>query len=121
MTWTGRHLPASFRSLKSAIYRPIPPRRNPSTHPKGSSSGCVTVSSSTTPVQRAIAARGGLPYSHLSKPAVLSSGGANGTDKLMTHYPLLPLRDIVVFPGMVVPLFVGREKSVACAGSRDGG
>ena len=29
------------------------------------------------------------------------------------QYPLLPLRDIVVFPGMVVPLFVGREKSVA--------
>jgi len=29
------------------------------------------------------------------------------------NYPLLPLRDIVVFPGMVVPLFVGREKSVA--------
>jgi len=29
------------------------------------------------------------------------------------HYPLLPLRDIVVFPGMVVPLFVGRDKSVA--------
>ncbi len=28
-------------------------------------------------------------------------------------YPLLPLRDIVVFPGMVVPLFVGRDKSVA--------
>ena len=27
--------------------------------------------------------------------------------------PLLPLRDIVVFPGMVVPLFVGRPKSVA--------
>ncbi|NVE94428.1 endopeptidase La [Altererythrobacter lutimaris] len=27
--------------------------------------------------------------------------------------PLLPLRDIVVFPGMVVPLFVGRDKSVA--------
>jgi ATP-dependent Lon protease len=31
----------------------------------------------------------------------------------MNLYPLLPLRDIVVFPGMVVPLFVGREKSVA--------
>ena len=29
------------------------------------------------------------------------------------QFPLLPLRDIVVFPGMVVPLFVGREKSVA--------
>jgi ATP-dependent Lon protease len=26
--------------------------------------------------------------------------------------PLLPLRDIVVFPSMVVPLFVGREKSI---------
>ena len=29
------------------------------------------------------------------------------------NFPLLPLRDIVVFPGMVVPLFVGRDKSVA--------
>jgi ATP-dependent Lon protease len=31
----------------------------------------------------------------------------------MEHtFPLLPLRDIVVFPGMIVPLFVGRDKSV---------
>ncbi len=29
------------------------------------------------------------------------------------RYPVLPLRDIVVFPQMIVPLFVGREKSVA--------
>ena len=28
-------------------------------------------------------------------------------------FPILPLRDIVVFPHMIVPLFVGREKSVA--------
>ncbi|HWT42078.1 MAG TPA: endopeptidase La [Sphingopyxis sp.] len=28
-------------------------------------------------------------------------------------YPLLPLRDIVVFPHMIVPLFVGRDRSVA--------
>jgi ATP-dependent Lon protease len=28
-------------------------------------------------------------------------------------YPVLPLRDIVVFPYMIVPLFVGREKSIA--------
>ena len=28
-------------------------------------------------------------------------------------FPVLPLRDIVVFPHMIVPLFVGREKSVA--------
>ncbi len=29
-----------------------------------------------------------------------------------SQYPVLPLRDIVVFPSMVVPLFVGRQKSV---------
>ncbi len=29
-----------------------------------------------------------------------------------TIYPVLPLRDIVVFPHMIVPLFVGREKSI---------
>jgi len=31
---------------------------------------------------------------------------------LSPSYPVLPLRDIVVFPHMIVPLFVGREKSV---------
>ncbi|WP_203309478.1 MULTISPECIES: endopeptidase La [Sphingomonas] len=30
-----------------------------------------------------------------------------------TIYPVLPLRDIVVFPHMIVPLFVGRDKSVS--------
>ena len=34
------------------------------------------------------------------------------TDTLLNSYPVLPLRDIVVFPHMIVPLFVGREKSV---------
>ena len=28
-------------------------------------------------------------------------------------FPVLPLRDIVVFPHMIVPLFVGREKSIS--------
>lgn len=32
--------------------------------------------------------------------------------KKVNTYQLLPLRDIVIFPSMVVPLFVGREKSV---------
>ena len=30
-----------------------------------------------------------------------------------TSSPLLPLRDIVVFPSMVIPLFVGRDKSIS--------
>ena len=34
-------------------------------------------------------------------------------DPLNASYPVLPLRDIVVFPHMIVPLFVGRQKSVA--------
>jgi len=34
------------------------------------------------------------------------------TDQPDVSYPVLPLRDIVVFPHMIVPLFVGREKSV---------
>src|SRR3546814_13710303 len=29
------------------------------------------------------------------------------------RFPVLPLRDIVVFPNMIAPLFVGRDKSVA--------
>jgi ATP-dependent Lon protease len=33
-------------------------------------------------------------------------------DKIM-DIPLLPLRDVVVFPHMIVPLFVGRERSIA--------
>ncbi len=45
-------------------------------------------------------------------------------ESIVNVLPLLPLRDIVVFPGMVVPLFVGREKSVAAleaamAGEKD--
>ncbi|MBP7232525.1 MAG: endopeptidase La [Syntrophaceae bacterium] len=37
-------------------------------------------------------------YDHLMKTSII---------------PLLPLRDVVVFPHMIVPLFVGREKSIA--------
>ncbi|WP_371169777.1 endopeptidase La [Aliiroseovarius sp. 2305UL8-7] len=34
------------------------------------------------------------------------------SEQLSQSFPVLPLRDIVVFPHMIVPLFVGREKSV---------
>ena len=30
----------------------------------------------------------------------------------LIELPLLPLRDVVVYPHMVLPLFVGREKSI---------
>src|SRR3954452_20753607 len=45
-----------------------------------------------------------------NKPAAEgpASGGTSSGDLM----PVLPLRDIVVFPHMIVPLFVGREKSV---------
>ena len=35
-----------------------------------------------------------------------------GDDPTSSRVPLLPLRDIIVFPHMVVPLFVGRQKSI---------
>jgi ATP-dependent Lon protease len=41
------------------------------------------------------------------------SQDSDGADNRRTQRrPLLPLRDIIVFPSMVVPLFVGREKSI---------
>ncbi len=42
----------------------------------------------------------------------MSSLKGEGTGERLV-LPLLPLRDIIVFPRMVVPLFVGREKSIA--------
>ena len=50
----------------------------------------------------------------------LANGGCDRKVGLMTRstrtsgdaFPILPLRDIVVFPHMIVPLFVGREKSI---------
>ncbi len=42
----------------------------------------------------------------------LPDEGKDMSDLLSPSYPVLPLRDIVVFPHMIVPLFVGREKSV---------
>jgi len=47
---------------------------------------------------------------------VIDSAGGTMPDKKAEgtkKFPLLPLRDVIIFPHMVVPLFVGREKSIA--------
>ncbi|MBF0159859.1 MAG: endopeptidase La, partial [Magnetococcales bacterium] len=48
---------------------------------------------------------------NVRKSAPKKSAGSEGSP-LSFHLPVLPLRDIVIFPQMVVPLFVGRERSV---------
>lgn len=51
---------------------------------------------------------------HLRKGSIVSTDQetpeSSGSEK--TVFPVLPLRDIIVFPHMIAPLFVGREKSV---------
>jgi ATP-dependent Lon protease len=34
------------------------------------------------------------------------------SDKNLIKHPMLPLRDVVVYPQLVIPLFVGRDKSI---------
>jgi len=46
----------------------------------------------------------------MTKISEITPGPTDGGDSDL--YPVLPLRDIVVFPHMIVPLFVGREKSI---------
>ena len=46
----------------------------------------------------------------MTKPSEITPGPTSGGSSDL--YPVLPLRDIVVFPHMIVPLFVGREKSI---------
>lgn len=47
----------------------------------------------------------------------MTEAGTNSSEPASLHdemmFPVVPLRDIVVFPNMVVPIFVGRENSVA--------
>ena len=40
------------------------------------------------------------------------TGITESKDKPSQHLPVLPLRDVVVYPYMVIPLFVGRDKSI---------
>lgn len=48
------------------------------------------------------------------KPVSIEQDGTANTleVKQSTEIPLLPLRNIIIFPNMVIPLFVGREKSI---------
>ena len=52
-----------------------------------------------------------MPDCYLYNKRILKRTGAEMTAK-KEKYPLLPLRDIVVYPKMIVPLFVGRTKSI---------
>jgi ATP-dependent Lon protease len=46
------------------------------------------------------------------KGSKAKSKSEKSSEKVNSIYPLLPLRDIVVFPHMIIPFFVGRDKSV---------
>ena len=56
----------------------------------------------------------------VSGPVAKRKGGDTMSEEKVTRekgagrevFPVLPLRDIVVFPYMIVPLFVGRERSI---------
>ncbi|MBU2623484.1 MAG: endopeptidase La, partial [Proteobacteria bacterium] len=58
----------------------------------------------------------------VNMPGFFNKDKEQETASMKIQLPLLPLRDIVVFPHMIVPLFVGRSKSVSAlanAMSRD--
>ncbi len=46
------------------------------------------------------------------KDSVADTGDVGESSDLNDRVPLVPLRDVVVYPHMVIPLFVGREKSI---------
>ncbi len=47
-----------------------------------------------------------------NKSAVSENAASSSVDDQQDGLPILPLRDVVVYPHMVIPLFVGREKSI---------
>src|SRR5436189_6117333 len=47
-----------------------------------------------------------------SEPMAMESSDLDQQLQIPSELPLLPLRDIVIYPFMIVPLFVSREKSI---------
>ncbi|MGK5082799.1 endopeptidase La [Bdellovibrionota bacterium FG-1] len=52
------------------------------------------------------------PYSPKEGASEMSKESKDNKKQTKMAVPLLPLRDVIIFPHMVVPLFVGREKSI---------
>ena len=92
MTLQG-HLPCAFSRVKVA----------PSRHEVEAGGGDPTYRDQERRRTRAAAKRGRI-FLLVTKETRMTS--------FSNSFPVLPLRDIVVFPHMIVPLFVGREKSV---------
>ena len=55
-----------------------------------------------------------LPISIAKRGLCMAQNDTNEvlTTEIPSSVPVLPLRDVVVYPHMVIPLFVGREKSI---------
>jgi ATP-dependent Lon protease len=58
-----------------------------------------------------------IPRNYIYKKPKAILKAKNMENKTFDTFPVLPLRDIVVFPDMVIPLFVGRDKSIKALNS----
>ena len=103
--------PATQASIGTAGRTKSPAQRRARTAPGAGASGTTVVEADgAAPATAAGSAQGSAPASAQgragARPVVKDAPRTAGT------LAVLPLRDIVVFPHMIVPLFVGREKSV---------
>ncbi|TLU72746.1 endopeptidase La [Lichenicoccus roseus] len=84
------------------IKKPARTRSKPASEKQAAPDGTAASAAAAAPAAKA----SGKPAGETARPA---SRARTGSDEVLA---VLPLRDIVVFPHMIVPLFVGREKSV---------
>ena len=84
------------------IKKPARTRSKPASEKQDAPDGTAAGAAAAAPAAKA----SGKPAGETARPA---SRARTGSDEVLA---VLPLRDIVVFPHMIVPLFVGREKSV---------